>query len=290
MAGNYPSPTARRINYNLNGTRCWTKTANAVSTPLTEDSSFMNNMNDESSGTVPVLTLAWNSTTNPGHAPFILLKFPTPVDITAISAYTGNILTPAVSNDTTNGIDGTWTTGTAVTPGVGDQKEWSRSGAATPQAFVNVRWLRLMLPTGATGNRTVGKVLIYGGTNGPTDSVDFWHATLDQPAAPDLFEFGDRARGTTATREFRIKNRSTILTAKAISITRSIVTDTSPSVPSFHTFSLDGVTWIGSLNLGDVLPGAISPVITLRQIVPTNASLWLWQMTITATPNTWEAP
>lgn len=33
MSGNYPSPTARRINYNLDGTRFFYKTANAASTP-----------------------------------------------------------------------------------------------------------------------------------------------------------------------------------------------------------------------------------------------------------------
>lgn len=293
MAGNYPSPTARRINYDLNGTRCWYKTANAASTPLTEDGSFMANMNNESTGTVPVVTLAWNGTTNPGHPPFVLLKFPTPVDITGIKIYGGsaNTVTPAVSNDTTNGVDGTWTAGTGVTPGSGDQKEWSRSGAITPQAFVGVTYLRLSLSTaGGNGNKTLGKVLIYGGPGAATDSLDFWDATLDQPAAPDLFEFGDRPRGTSATRQFRIKNLSETMKAVDISVTRSITTDTSPSVPGFHLFSLDEISWIGNLSLGDLDPEEISPVITLKQDVPTNAALWLWQMTVTATPNTWEAP
>ncbi|MDQ3028895.1 MAG: hypothetical protein M3R09_02450 [Actinomycetota bacterium] len=288
MAGNYPSPTARRIYYGLNGTRSWTKTANQLSTALVEDSSFLGNMDDESSGTVPTVTLSWNPGANPGHPPFVLLKFPTPVDISGIKAWSGNNLIPAVSNDTTNGVDGTWTTGATVTAATGDQREWSRSATVTPQAFVNVRWLRLTLPMGDNGNRTVGKVILFGGPNGAADTLDFWDATLDQVASPAVFEFGDRPRGTSATREFRIKNRSATLTAKAISVTRSIVTDTSPSVPGFHTFSLDGTTWIGNLNIGDLLPGAISPVITLRQVVPVDAALWLWQMTVTATANTWE--
>lgn len=292
MSGNYPSPTARRINYHLDGTRLWYKTANVASPTLTEDGSFMANMNDESSGTVPVLTLQWSSVTNPGHGPFILLKFPNPVNITGIKGWGGDIVSVAASNDTTNGVDGTWTSGTGYTPASTGivQREWSRSGAITSQAFVGVRWLRLTLPTGVTGARTFGKVLIYGAPAAATDSLEFWHPTSDVIIPVDQFEFGDRPRGTAATKTFRIKNLSTILKAKTITVTRSIATDTSPSVPGFHTFSLDGVTWVGSLSLGDLAPGAISPVITLKQDVPSNAVLWLWQMVVTATPNTWEAP
>lgn len=291
MAGNYPSPTALRINYDLNGTRSWYKTANAASTTLTEDGSFLANMNDESGGTTPVLTLAWNSSTNPGHEPFVWLRFPAPMDITGIAGYGGTgPIGVSASNDTTNGVDGTWTAGSSFTPTTTAtiQREWSRSGSITAQSLVNFRNLRLTLPGGSTGNRTLGKVLLFGDHNAASDSVAFWHATLDQAAAVDLFEFGDRARGITTTRQFRIKNRSTVLTAKNVTVTRSIVTDASPSVPGFHTFSLDGSTWTSSVSLGDIAPGAISPVVTLRQVVPTNASLWLWQMRITATPNTWE--
>lgn len=294
MAGNYPSPTARRINYDLDGTRCWRKTANASSTTLVEDSTFLANMNDESGGTTPVVTLAWNSSTNPGHAPFILLKFPHAVDITGISAWQGHDLSPAVSNDTTNGVDGTWTTGTTVTPTTTStivlQKEWSRSGSITSQSFVGVRWLRLSLPTGSSGNRTVGKVLIYGSPNSSADALEFWDPSSDEIAAPDLFEFGDRARGTAVTKEFRIKNLSTILKATDITVARAITTDTSPSVTGFHLFSLDEVSWFGSLDIGDLDPEEISPVIYFRQDVPTDAALWLWQMVVTATPDGWEAP
>jgi hypothetical protein len=289
MSGNYPSPTAKRINYDLDGTRCFYKTANATTTTLTEDGSFMINMNNESTGTTPVITLNWSSTTNPGHAPFILLKFPNPVNITGIKGWQGGIVAVAASNDTTNGVDGTWTAGTGYTPETtGYQQEWSRSGAIAAQAFVGVRWLRLSLATGTTGARPVGKVLIYGTVAAGVDTLDFWDPTTDVTAAPDLFEFGDRARGTTVTKTFRIKNLSTVLKAKTITVTRTIATDTTPSVPGFHLFSLDGVTWIGSLSIGDLAPGAISPVIMLRQAVPTNAVLWLWQMVAVATPNTWE--
>lgn len=291
MSGNYPSPTARRINYNLDGTRLFYKTANAVSTPLVEDNSILNNMNDESSGTTPVLTLNWSSTTNPGHAPFVLLKFPNPVDLTGIQAWTGGVVTVHMSNDTTNGVDGTWTAGTGYTPATaGTQKEWSRNGTITAQTFVGFRWLRLSLAMGTTGSRGVGKTLLYGGPAADADSLEFWDAVADTIAAVDLFEFGDRPRGTAATKQFRIKNLSTILKAVDISITRSIVTDASPSVPGFHLFSLDEIDWIGSLDIGDLEPEEISDVITLRQDVPTNAALWLWQMFVTATPNTWEAP
>lgn len=291
MSGNYPSPTARRINYDLDGTRLFYKNANVAVPVLTEDNSLMANMNNESTGTTPVITLQWNSVTNPGHAPFILFKFPNPVNITGIKGWQGGVVTVAASSDTTNGVDGTWTAGTGYTPATaGYQKEWSRAGTITPQAFVGVRWLRLSMAMGSTGARTVGKVLIYGGPAAASDSLEFWHPTLDEIIPVDQFEFGDRPRGTGATRDFRIKNLSTILKAVDISITRSIITDGSPSVPGFHTFSLDGVTWLGSLDIGDLDPGAISPVITLKQDVPTNAVLWLWQMVVTATPNTWEAP
>lgn len=291
MSGNYPSPTARRINYNLDGTRLWYKTANAVSTTLTEDNSFLNNMNDETAGTTPVITLAWNSSTNPGHPPFILLKFPNPVDITGIAGWQGGIVAVDASNDTTNGVDGTWTAGTGYTPATtGPQREWSRTGAITPQTFTGVRWLRLSLATGSSGNRPVGKVMIYGGPAAATDALEFWDASSDAIAAVDLFEFGDRPRGTAATRQFRIKNLSTILRAVDVTMTRSIATDTAPSVPGFHSFSLDEVSWFNSLDIGDLEPEEISPVITLKQDVPTDAALWLWQIVVSATPDTWEAP
>lgn len=291
MSGNYPSPTARRINYPLDGTRLWYKNANVASPPLVEDNSFLANMNNESGGTTPVITLQWSSTTNPGHGPFILLKFPNPVDITGIKGWQGGVVAVAASNNTTNGVDGTWTAGTGYTPATtGLQREWSRSGTITAQSFTGVRWLRLTLATGTTGSRAVGKVVIYGGPAAATDSLEFWDPVDDEIIAVDQFEFGDRPRGTAATKDFRIKNLSTILKAVDISITRSIPSDTSPSVPGYHTFSLDGVTWVGSLDIGDLEPEEISPVITLKQDVPTNATLWLWQIIVTATPNTWEAP
>jgi hypothetical protein len=289
MSGNYPSPTARRINYNLDGTRLWYKTANIASPPLVEDNTFMDNMNDESGGTTPVITLQWNSVTNPGHGPFVLLKFANPVNITGIKGWTGGVVSVAMSNDTTNGVDGTWTAGAGYTPATtGTQLEWSRTGTITPQTFTGFRWLRLTLATGTTGSRGLGKTVIYGGPAAVTDALDFWHPTVDVTAPPDLFEFGDRARGTSSTKTFRIKNLSSILKAKTISVTRIALTDTAPSVPGFHLFSLDGVTWIGSLNLGDLAPGAISPVIMLKQDTPVNAVLSLWQMIVVATPNTWE--
>lgn len=294
MAGNYPSPTARRINYNLIGARCWYKTANAASTPLTEDGSFMGNMNNESAGTTPVLTLNWNSGTNPGHAPFVLLKFPAAVDISGIKGWTGNgPVAVHVSNNTTNGVDGTWTAGSSFTPATaGTQREWSRStsgaNSITAQSFSDVRWLRLSLPQGSSGNRQVGKVLIYGNYHSATDTLDFWDSSLDQQAAPDVFEFGDRGRLITTTKQFRIKNRSSSMTAKSITVSHTITSDTTPSVPGFHSFSLDGTSWSGTLSLGDLAPGTISPVIQMRQVVPSNAVLWLWQMVVMATPSTWE--
>ena len=291
MSGNYPSPTARRINYNLDGTRLWYKTANVASPPLVEDNTFLGNMNDESGGTTPVITLQWSSVTNPGHGPFILLKFPNPVDITGIKGWTGGVVSVAASNDTTNGVDGTWTAGAGYTPATTPfQTDWSRNGTITPQTFVGVRWLRLTLATGTTGSRGVGKVVIYGGPSATSDSLDFWDPTSDVTAAADLFEFGDRARGTSAERDFRIKNLSSVLKAVDISVTRTALTDTAPSVPGFHLFSLDGVSWLGSLDIGDLEPGEISPVITLKQDTPVNAALSLWQMIVVATPDTWEAP
>ncbi len=285
MAGFYPDVPAPRMPYDRDGTQVFkVDTANSIS--------------QLSAANVTALNDEGNSLWSGGSGKWLGFIFPELRDITAmfIANYNGwgdpNVGQVAWSTDTTNILDGTWTqayasftalSSTALIPdyrtniqpvtGLSGIKAirfyWTQGGAST-----NVNWRAVHF----YGNITAGE---------NPDRLALWHPTLDQELPGAWFDFGDKARTMTDTRTFRVKNLSPSLTAQTVSVDREALTDTTPTVVSMHTLSSDGVTFVTSLSLGNLAPGAISPVLTVKEIIASNAVLGPWAVRIYADAASW---
>lgn len=197
------------------------------------------------------------------------------------------------SNDTTNGIDGTWTT--VVTPWTAETTP-STAGATFPVSkplmrtsilaavagpVRALRWLGTMV-SGATLTDIWGTIHVYGepSSGAILHRLRIWHPTLNQEVDPAHFDWGDVPRGSSATKDFRIKNDSATLVANSVSVSHEVVgsgTDNVGVVPVVPQFLLsDGGAFDASLLVGPLAPGAISGVLTVQRTTPVGADLGLW--------------
>ncbi len=115
-----------------------------------------------------------------------------------------------------------------------------------------------------------------------------WNPSTDERVGPAHFDWGDAPRSSSADKTFRIKNLSGTLTANDVSVSLNALTDTTPSVPGQHLISYDGGPFQAQVDIGDLGPGAISDVLTLRRVTPDNAVLSLWSFRIFAAADSWE--
>ena len=288
MAGNYPDVPAPRMAYDRDGTIGFKYIAGAV-TPTQLTGGEMAQINNETENTW------WSQDTVPDW--YYGLLFPQLRDIIGYfnCAYFNTGSNPIVmytSTDTTNGMDGIWTNrgNLSQQSGVANYRT-----AISTVSWLGVKGARLHLDfQGGSGVRTIKKLHLYGSiaTGETPDRVRMWHPTLDEPlddttsADGIYFDWGDIQRNTTSDKTFRIKNNSATLTANSIVISQQTLTDTSPTVNSQFTFS-DGGAFAASIDIGNLAPGAISPVITKRFTRPSNATLGLWTSRTIADPTSW---
>jgi hypothetical protein len=229
-----------------------------------------------------------------GTSGTLLIVFPELRDLDAYflrnlpSAFSPPPLTIATSVDTTNGIDGTWSTIFSGSGTSGTVKPGYRSGIASTTAL-GIRAIRFTANNGALNNFSPNVLHLYGepapGEN--PNRLALWHPTLDQRVTPAYFDWGNVPRSSSADRTFRVKNLSATLTANTPRVAMESLSDTTPSVVGQHTLSLDGATFLAQVNPGTLAPGAISGVITLRRVTPSNAQLSLWSMRVFAEATSW---
>lgn len=203
------------------------------------------------------------------------------------------------SVNTTNGVDGTWVSaGSAGYSDVstGFNVTLLRTGIATV-SILGIKGLRVRRNAGSAFGANTWTALtlhLYGSLSaGETpDRLRLWHPTLDEPLDDGnssdgaYLDWGDVVRGTSQDRTFRIKNNSGSLIANSIAISPQVLTDTSPTVAGQHTLS-DGGAFAGTINIGNLTPGSISSVITLRRTTASNAALSLWTGRLNINPGSW---
>lgn len=163
----------------------------------------------------------------------------------------------------------------------------SYRASITPYTLTGVKGIRLGFSSG-TFTCSVRGWHIYGTitTGIDLDRLELWHPTLDERVSGAYFDWGDAQRTTNATKTFRVKNLSPTLTANSIDITFQTLTDSTPTYVSMHTFS-DGGAYAGTINIGNLAPGATSGIITIRRDFPANAPLGLWAGRINTTAGSW---
>lgn len=197
------------------------------------------------------------------------------------------------SVDSTTGQDGVWVTqGTPVAmPGYGSpQENYWRSNIVSVN-LDGIRGLRIYRPDawgGATGN-LVYHLHVYGypSVGFDTNRLEVWDSTLDQRASATALDWGDVARNTIEIRQVRIKNLSATQTANAVTVSATGINAVGTEATSQHSFSLDNITFTTSVSLGNLAPGAISPVIYVKRNTLTASPIGLYATRVTAVPASW---
>lgn len=285
MAGFYPDAPAPRMAFDIDGSVGFILSGNGTGSVTQMTAGELLNLNDQTTSTI---TLPSSGTYSWG------LIFPELRDIKGITHAITNGWSSQVQSsvDTTNGLDGTWTTQIASlpTPSPLTQIEMRNSVQATN--INGIKAVRINSPT--SGNRFAYWLHLYGSITDNTglDKLRSWHPTLDEAlddntAADGAYlDWAEVTRGTTADKTIRIKNNSTTLTANSILLTTNIQTDSSPSIPPQITYS-DGGAFSTTLNIGNLGPGALSGVITIRRTTPSNAGLSIWTWRTVAEAGSW---
>lgn len=179
------------------------------------------------------------------------------------------------STNTTDGTDGTWTTFTVTFSFFGshDQsgdspKPYYRSDIATV-SLSNVKGIRARWQSSHSWGVQYRVYVFHVYGSRPTTGVDrlaFWHPSSDQALGAAYLDFGDIAQGTSVTRQFRLKNLSSSLTANTITLQ---VSDLLPEYTGTGLqVSTDNTTYQSSVNVGNLAPGVISGTLYVRRTVP----------------------
>jgi hypothetical protein len=288
MAGNYMNAPADRLAYDLDGSLGAYITATGQIQQMTGSSLAALNGENESLSTL-IQSTSWA----------LAVIFPISIDLTAAFFSMGFSTSGYVwqtSKNTTNGVDGTWTTqGSPISPSLQVKPNYRvQSNLFTfPGGTANtgVRGVRLAYTATPTQQTWVPKALHLYGTpsaNATTDRLAFWHPTSNQKISPSYFDFGNTPRGSSQDINFRIKNLSSGLTANDIDVYVDAPTPGAPSVASFLTFSTDNKTSFSpSFTIEDLAPGEVSPVYTLRRVTPNAAQISVWSARINTQPQSW---
>lgn len=178
----------------------------------------------------------------------------------------GGAVTIQGSNNSTNGMDGTWED--AALGGTGLYETSATDGWRSTIGTISFtgpkRVVRIKLATvGSVGGEGTWPLIhLYGekaAGETPDDLIFVDHDTTPgaEYTAPE--DFGDRPLGTTLVRQFRVKNTSATLTANAINLQCN---DTDFAI------STDGVTWVVTINLASLAAGAESATMYIRNSTP----------------------
>jgi hypothetical protein len=274
--------------YDADGTEVYAVNVDTAEVIQVTNATHIAKMNDETHD------LAWGADTDydvsggGANATRCALLFPELRDITAYFWGTspgpsGNVQT---STDTTNGYDGTWSSGTAVVNGgVSSVSPGYRSSITgfTASAVKGIRF-----PIGYnSADYNVFTLHLFGKIASGNDNVlELWHPTSAARVGAAHFDWGNVPRGSSADITFRVKNKSATLTANSITVSMETATDTTPSVAGQHTISQGG-SYASTQNIGNLAPGALSGVLTLRRTTPSNAALSLWAGRVKAIASSW---
>ena len=276
MAGNYPDPPGPRISYDADGTTLYILDS-SLSTATPQANSVNITLNDDDP-TGTSLYLA--------SGQYLLFLFPQAMDITHWSR-SGSTTTLNVeySTNSTNGIDGTWASVAVPSPSASRAELRTNTVAV---GMVGVVAFRVQRPPSA--NMYHYSLHLYGKPSATTNRLEFWHPTLDQPLSdtPAAYDYGNIVRGSgPVTKQFRIKNLSTTLTANTITIGCEAISDASPTFVSQTNFSYNGGSFATTASIATLAPTAISNVVTARLTTTTSTALSLWSQRYYAEANNW---
>lgn len=195
------------------------------------------------------------------------------------------------SSDTTSGLDGTWHTIRSFNASSNVPAGAISPGYRLPNAEglpVTARGVRLLYTTGSVAPAMqVYQCHLYG-TIAPGEAAHrlaFWHPTLDEPMPAAWLDWGDIRQDTLGEQHFRVKNLSPSSAASDITLAMSALSVTDSL--AMHRFSIGAGDQVSTLPIGNLAPGAISPVITLHRDMA-DAVLGLRALRLHAAATAWE--
>lgn len=268
----YPDVPGQRVVYDTDGTTGVFTTGTSVT--ATMSAAQVTALNNE----------AYSDFGNQSYeGDWYCLIFPRLLDFVGIMVATKNDSTPEFqwSPDTTNGVDGTWTS-VAITTAV-----YSRTALRTniaPLSLTGVRSIR----TRDTGfDPRVSNIHLFGTPSAGEDlqRVAVWHSELDQRLGPASLDWGDAIQGSQEVRQFRVKNLHPTLTAQGVTVTREALTDT--AFRDAMDLSDDGSIFGISVAVGDLGPGQISPVLHVRRSYTSTEPLSVRWARLRVSPTGW---
>lgn len=286
MAGNYTDVPSWRIPWDRDNTQLLI-TNTAWEHIFDESSGSMQTINNENPGSVRDYDAVDRG---------LVFMFPRLMDLDGMLMMqndnaSGNASLTNVqwSPDSTNGLDGQWSSISGYTYIINGNKTHMRENIGGT-SILGARAVRMIFRQTSVLHTRVICVHMYGepsaGEN--TDRLSIWNPTTDNRVAPAYFDWGNAPRDSSEDRSFRVKNRSSSLTANDIIVNFETLTDTSPSVDGWHLISDDGgANFFAQVNIGSLSPGAISGELILRRATPSDAKLSLWWGRVNAVATSW---
>lgn len=258
----YAALPDRRMPYDIDGTRIYygDLTSGAV-TDYTGNAALLELQDDD-------LTPAGPSASKASQITWFFF-FPESREITAFYFHRQSDSSQAWSftgsNDTTNGLDGTWETASlpdGQPANSGDNFRW-RTNIKSISFTGPKKNLRGTMSGQGSGSVQMWAMHLYGEPAAGAMAHDL--IFIDHDDTPGVeFEapedFGDQPLGTTVVRQFRIKNTSATKTATGINIQMN---------DADFTIGTSGAgPWVVTINLASLGPGAESPTYYLRLTTP----------------------
>lgn len=188
------------------------------------------------------------------------------------------------SVDTTNGLDGTWST--VVNPWTLHINKMSpeyRQNISSAAAS-GIKGLRFNFTDNGNTWHEFRGVHLYGSipvTQTP-DRLIFWESLNDNETPAAYFDWGDIPRSTAQTKQFRIKNNSATQTANSITISAGAQTYTMAL-----ELSVDNVSFSSSVNIGNLGPGVVSSTLYVRRTIPADEPLRAQAIRLSAVAASW---
>lgn len=208
-----------------------------------------------------------NVSNNTVHTTFLF--FPEQREVTGIYTIRGTANQPLSSlqgsNDTSNGLDGTWETASLPggVPGRADDFAWR--GDIKPVSFTGPKKnLRVNLGTSGAGGSGGPRILhLYGEAAAGQMAHDLIFLDPDLGAGvafPAPEDFGDQPLGTTVIRPFRVKNTSATRTATNVNIQCNDA--------DFTIGESAAGPWVVTINIASLGPGVESATLYTRCTTP----------------------
>lgn len=277
MAGSYPDAPGRRIAYDADGTIVTNQVgATGQQTALTAGEVRALNSIDAAGYTVPRSASGW-----------LRWFFPEPRDLSGVFAAAeraDDTTELAVSADTTNGVDGVWTVTDPTLAQDHDVTPDFRTEISS-LAVAGVRAVRMTWDTDRAVTGTYRTVHFYGriAAGHTRHRLHFFDDVTDlEYVAP--VDYGDTPRGAATDTAIYLRNGSGSRTAHDVTVTAESIFDSSGG---WYTFS-DGGPFTASLTLASAIgPGADSPTITVRRIIPDVETVGLHEGRLVAAVGSW---